>query len=154
MSGTQANDIYISTIDEQRRVSELVTNERIAEMIHNKKQGKNVIEGVVLDPHDQPKEFKQPRKFISSERHSNTTPEDLSERWSTIVAQAKLTLKATTQRLKRLAVMPLSRRYTVDRIFGVKRLDCIMATYMMHTKNKSIHGELYCKVFGTKEFFV
>ena len=24
----------------------------------------------------------------------------------------------------------------------------------MHAKNKSIHGELYCQVFGTKELFV
>ena len=35
VSGTQANDIEGSTIDKQRRVAELVTNERIAEMIQN-----------------------------------------------------------------------------------------------------------------------
>ena len=29
-----------------------------------------------------------------------------------------------------------------------------MATYTMHSKNKSIHRELYCQVFDTKEFFV
>ena len=72
--GTQANDIEVSNIDEQRRVTELVTNIKIAEMIHNKKQCKNVLEGVVPDLPEQPEEFKKSRTFISSERHSNTTP--------------------------------------------------------------------------------
>ena len=58
--------------------------------------------------------------FISSEQHSNTTPEDLSERWIISVAQAKLTLKATTQCIKISLVTPLSRRYRGYRMFGVK----------------------------------
>jgi hypothetical protein len=37
--------------------------------------------------------------FLSEDRHSNTTPEDLSERWGLSVAQAALTLKATTRRM-------------------------------------------------------
>ena len=78
------------------RVAELITNEQIADMIDNKKQGKNLIEGVVPDPLEQPWEFKKPRTFILSEQHLNTPPEDLSERWSISVAQAKLILKATT----------------------------------------------------------
>ena len=35
VSGTPANEIEGSTIDEQKRVAGLVTNERIAEMIQN-----------------------------------------------------------------------------------------------------------------------
>ena len=108
----------------------MVTNKR------TEKQRKNVTECVVPDPPEQPEEFKQPCKFISSERHSNNTSEDLSERWIIIIAQEKLTLKATTQRLKQSEVMPLSRRYRADRMFGVKRLDCIMATDMMHAKEQ------------------
>ena len=38
-----------------------------------------------------------PPSFISSQRHSNTTPEDLSEVWNISVEQAKLTLEATTE---------------------------------------------------------
>ena len=53
VSGTQSNKIEGSTIDKQRQVPELVTNARIAGMIHNDKQGKNVPEGIVLDPPDQ-----------------------------------------------------------------------------------------------------
>ena len=66
----------------------------------------------------------------------NTMPEYLSKRWSSSVAQAKLTLKANTQRLKQSAVIPLSRRYRADRTFGVKRLKFIMNTDMMHAKEQ------------------
>ena len=64
VSGTQANEINENTIDEQRRVAELVTKKRIAEMIHNEKKGRNVAEGVVPDPPEQPEKFKQPCTFI------------------------------------------------------------------------------------------
>ena len=47
----------------------MAANKRIAEMIHNKKQENNVTEGVVLDLPEQPEELKQPRTFISYERH-------------------------------------------------------------------------------------
>ena len=40
LSGTQVNYIEGITIDEQRRITVLVINELIAEMIHNNKQGK------------------------------------------------------------------------------------------------------------------
>ena len=53
--GTQENEIEKRTKDKQRRVAELVTNKRISEIMHNKKQVKNVIEGVVPDPPEQPK---------------------------------------------------------------------------------------------------
>ena len=46
----QAKNIEGSTIDEQRRVIELVTNKRIEDTIHNKKQGKNVTEVFIPDP--------------------------------------------------------------------------------------------------------
>ena len=36
-----------------------------------------------------------PRTFLSSNKHSSTTPEDLSERWSLRFSQAALTLKKT-----------------------------------------------------------
>ena len=42
VAGTQSNNIEVSNIYKQRRVVELVTNERISEMIHNEKQHKDV----------------------------------------------------------------------------------------------------------------
>ena len=47
--------------------------------------------------------------FISSQRHSNTTPEDLSEVWNISIEQAKMTLEATTQHHTQSAIMPLAR---------------------------------------------
>ena len=38
-----------------------------------------------------------PRTFLSKERHSNATPEDLSEVWNVSLEQAAMTLDATTQ---------------------------------------------------------
>ena len=60
----------------------------------------------------------------------------MSEIWIISVAQAKLTMKDTTQRLKLSAVMPLSRRYRSDRMFGVKIWDCIIDTDTMHSKEQ------------------
>ena len=62
----------------------------------------------------------------------------MSERWSISVAQEKLTLEDTTKFPKQSEVIPLSRRYRADRIFGVKQLDCIMATDTMHAKEQLV----------------
>jgi hypothetical protein len=98
-------------------------------------------------------EIRPPHTFLSSERHSGTTPEDLSERWGLSIAQAILTLKATTRRLIRSALMPLARRYRVDRMFTTNRLEGTFATDTMDLRCNSIHGERYCQVFANKEFF-
>ena len=39
-------------------------------------------------------------------------------------------------------------------MFGVKRLNCMMATDTLDARVKSIHGQKYCQVFGKKDFFV
>ena len=99
-------------------------------------------------------EVQPQRTFISKDRHSNMTPEDLSERWGISVAQAALTLKATTRRLLRSAVMPIARRYRVDRMFGIRRLNCPISSDTMDARCRSIFDQRYCQVFASKEFFV
>ena len=94
------------------------------------------------------------KSFISDKRHSDVTQSDLSDRWNISESQAAMTLKATTQRVKRSAIMPLSRRYRVDRMFTVKRLRGVMATDTMHGRSKTIHGYRYAQVFGNRNFFV
>ena len=94
-----------------------------------------------------------PPSFISSQRHSNTTPEDLSEVWNISVEQAKMTLEATTQHHSRSAIMPLSRRYRMDRMFEPKRLRCDMATDTMDPRCPGMHGTRYCQVFGNRMMF-
>ena len=74
-------------------------------------QSKEPKNGQVEEQSDTLKNIGLPRKFLSPKKNSSTTTEDLSERWGLRLAQATLTLKATTQKLVRSAVMPLARRY-------------------------------------------
>jgi hypothetical protein len=99
------------------------------------------------------RDIQAPYTFLSSDRHSNTTPEDLSERWGLSVAQAALTLKATTRHLLRSALMPLARRYRADRMFQPNRLQGTWATDTMDMRSTSIHNEKYCQVFANNDFF-
>ena len=81
------------------------------------------------------------------------SPEALSERWQIGLVQAKETLKRTTQRLVRSAIMPLSRRYHADRQFQTKRLDGKWATDTMDGRVKSLDGNRYAQVFSNQNFF-
>ena len=99
-------------------------------------------------------EIQYPRTFLSSNRHSSVTAEELSNRWCIGLKQAQLTLDATTRKLVRSAIMPLSRRYRVDRMFGIRRLDYEFATDTIDGRIKSVHGSKYAQIFGSKESFV
>ena len=68
-----------------------------------------------------------PTPFQSSQRHSTVDASSLSDQWGISVAQAVLTIKATTQKYVRSDLLPLARRYIVDRIFGQK---CSMLMYI------------------------
>jgi hypothetical protein len=61
------------------------------------------------------------RTFISNERHSKITADRLAERFGIGPERAKATLRATTQRGLRSAILPIGRRYQADRMFGVRR---------------------------------
>jgi hypothetical protein len=78
---------------------------------------------------------------------------DLSERWGLSVAQAALTLKATTRHLLRSALMPLARRYRADRMFQVPRLEGTWATDTVDMRCNSMHGKRCCQVCANKMFF-
>ena len=49
--------------------------------------------------------------FNSKERQTSVTPQYLSKSWCIVLGKATETLKITTQRIVRSAVMPLARRY-------------------------------------------
>ena len=140
ISVKQAISIESATREKQRQVSKLVTK-TLVKYIH--------IDTVPEQPNNLT-DIRQPRGFLSAERHSKTTPEDLSKRWGISVAQEALTMKSTTHKLVILAIMPLSRRYRADHMFNVKRIQCTIATDTMHGKVNSIHGEYYCQVLGNK----
>ena len=62
------------------------------------------------------------RMFIASDRHSTIKTERLSEMRAISKKQAHKTLRVTTQRGVRSAVMPLSRCYKSDLIYNTPRL--------------------------------
>ena len=95
----------------------------------------------------------QAKSFQSKGRHSSVSPADLSERWQIGLEQAKETLKRTTQRLTRSAVMPLARRYRADRHFQTKRLDGMWASDTMDGRVKSLDGNRYAQVFSNGTYF-
>ncbi len=62
--------------------------------------------------------------FTLKERTSDISPASLSKRWQIGIKQAAHTLKVTTQKGVRLAVMPMMQRYRADRMFLPNRLHC------------------------------
>merc|ERR1712115_687702 len=68
------------------------------------------------------------RTFISTKRHTKATAFNLAERWGIGLKNAEATLKVTTQRGVRSALMPISRRYRADRYYKMKRLDAKFST--------------------------
>ena len=91
--------------------------------------------------------------FQSSDRHSDVSPQHLSERWGIGLAQAAMTLKKTTQRFLRSAILPLARRYRTDRVFTRKTLAGVWATDTMDGRCKSLDGNRYAQVFANKSYF-
>ena len=91
--------------------------------------------------------------FVSSDRHSDVSPQQLSERWGIGLKAAKETLRKTTQRFLRSAVLPLSRRYRTDMMFERKTLRGQWSTDTMDGRCKSLDGNRYAQVFANKSYF-
>ena len=91
--------------------------------------------------------------FESSDRHSDVTPQALSEMWGISIATAAKTLKRTSQRFLRSAILPLSRRYRVDRMFHRKTLSGDWSTDTMDARLKSLEGNKFAQVFANKAYF-
>ena len=91
--------------------------------------------------------------FQSSARHTDVSPQELSERWGISIATATNTLKKTTQKFLRSAVLPLSRRYRADRVFSRKTLSGDWSTDTMDGRVKSLDGNRYAQVFANKAYF-
>lgn len=93
------------------------------------------------------------KNFVSKKRHTNITPEDLSNRWHIGVKQAQLTLDSTTQGYSRSALLPLSRRYRNDRMFYRKILNHQFAADLYMARTTSLHGNTCAYIFAHKSGF-
>jgi len=94
-----------------------------------------------------------PTTFVSSERHTDVSPSDLSDRWFISIPQAKLTIKKSTQKFLRSAILPLTRRYRADQMFYRKQLSGQWSTNTMDGRVKSLDGNRYAQVFSNKQYF-
>ena len=96
------------------------------------------------------KDVIMPRTFLYENRNFSTTAEDLKERWGLSIYLAALTLKATTLKLTRSAIVPPAQISRADRTFEVRRINGKMSTNTMDARCQLIHNEKYCQVFGNK----
>jgi hypothetical protein len=90
------------------------------------------------------------RTFISDERHCKVNAQVLAERFGISIPRAQRTLRVTTQRGVRSAILPISRRYRADRIFSVRRLNGKFATDTAYGSVKSLRGHVGCQLFSNK----
>ena len=88
--------------------------------------------------------------FISTDRHRKFDALTLAENWGIGPNQAKATLDATTQRFKRSAILPISRRYRADRFYKTKRLDGKFSTDTLWADIKSLNQHKFAQIFTQK----
>jgi hypothetical protein len=90
------------------------------------------------------------RTFVSDERHVKVTAELVAERFGISPVRAQRTLRVTTQRGVRSAILPISRRYRADRMFSVKRLNGKFATDTAYGKVRSLRGNIGSQLYTHK----
>ena len=90
------------------------------------------------------------RTFISTERHTRLTAESISEKFGTGLARARATLRATTQRGVRSAILPIRRRCRADRKFSMKRLNGKFATNTLWYKKRSLISHIATQLYSHK----
>ena len=100
-----------------------------------------------------PADVPTPKTLVSGERKSDVTAEGLAERWFIGLEAARKTLKSTTQRLVRSALLPMSRRYKADRIFRLPRLDGEWYTDTLFPDTKSHDGNTCAQIFANEDYF-
>ena len=90
------------------------------------------------------------RTFVSTDRHTQVNADTLAERFCIGPERARATLRATTQRGMRSAILPISRRYRADRMFDVKRLHGKFATDTLWSKTKSLRSNVASQIYTHK----
>ena len=133
------DEIIFNLTSAQRRISNMQTKPELLQRDESINSGKT--------------DVPNPNTFISNDRHCDVTAQDISDRWSISLKAATNTLKKTTQRFLRSAVLPLSRRYRTDMMFERKTLRGSWSTDTMDGRCKSLDGNKYAQVFANKAYF-
>jgi hypothetical protein len=90
------------------------------------------------------------RTFVSTGRHSRVSADQLAERFLISTERAKATMRATTQRGIRSAILPLARRYRADRYLELKRLKGKFSTDALFGPCRSLNGNVATQLFHHK----
>jgi hypothetical protein len=98
-------------------------------------------------------DVKRPPSFTTEDRRADVSPQDLADRWMIGKEQAKLTLKSTTQRYLRSALLPLARRYKADRMFFRRQLQGEWYTDTVFGPVKSKDGNNCGQIFANGNYF-
>ena len=133
-----SDDAYMDSIDPS-----LV---HLCDRLHHQQRHINAQVETVYDQTDTPGR----RTFVSDERHVKVTAEMLAEKFGISIPRAQRTLRVTTQRGVRSAILPISRRYRADRMFAVKRLNGKFSTDTAYGKVKSLRGNVGSQLFSHK----
>lgn len=144
-NNVQLGDHFISSIE---------TNNNSTLQADYERENKSLIMGIsaVYDAESFEKNMRA-KTFLSKQRHSMVTPEEISDRWQIGLKQAKETLDATTQRYVRSALLPLSRRYRSDRHFYRNHLNHDFSADLYFGRIKSSRGNTAAFIFTNKTGF-
>ena len=88
--------------------------------------------------------------YTSTERHVKISAELLADRFGIGLERARQTLKSTTQRGTRSALLPITRRYRADRKFGVRRLNGKFSTDTIWAKSKTLRRNVASQIYSHK----
>ena len=66
------------------------------------------------------------------------------------LGKVRATLKKTTQRFTRSAILPLAGRHRADRVFSRKTLSGVWSTDTMDGRTRSLDGNRCAQVFGNE----
>ena len=94
-----------------------------------------------------------PRTLVSKEKNLVVTATKLSEQWLIGLAQAIATLKSTTQKIVRSAVLPLGKRYKSGRLYHLPCLPGDWYTVNLHDRTNSKSGNKYGQLFANSAYF-
>lgn len=98
-------------------------------------------------------ELRGPPNFVTEDRRADVTPQALADRWLIGLEQAKATLKSTTQRFLRSALLPASRRYRADRMYLRPRLQGEWYTDTVFMPVKSKDGNTCGQIYANGAYF-
>ena len=94
------------------------------------------------------------RSLVSTNRHLKVTTDRLSELWCIGPKRADATIKVTTQKEIRCAILPIARRYIADIMYSLKQLRGRFATDTFYPKVKSLNLYTCVQIFSYKGRFV